>query len=1077
MKKKILAAALALCLVLGLLPLSAMAKTWNLSYGEDGSFTLTRNAAGTYSSDDDDLNEYYTFTGVGEDTDGDLKAYYTLNKACGKYEKGSKGKFKVEIETETYDVKLDGNDSSVTLTGDKAMVETDTSGKLTALPAAPEDHPVGKMFVEWNTQADGKGTAVNALTYKNLQIEDDTTTLFAQWEVITTIIVFNKNADDANLTASQVTVKYGEKPAGVPVATRPGYTFDGWYTEADGGEKVDMSAAWAIEETTITLYAHWTADESEETTFTVHLDANGGKLTGEATVTTNTEHTLNAMPAEPTHDTLKYAGWNTQKDGKGDNVTTSYVFQEDNMTIYAQWTAEDKTVEVILDCNGGSMDGQSKVTYKTNAQGILESNPILSRDGYEFLGWFTAKTGGDKVDFSKPFTAKTTTIYAQWAPIVTFDPNGGTLYDSKEPVKVYTKDGKLGEDVKGIVPTRENYKFLGWFTDKTAGTEFNATATISAPATYYAHWGAIVHLHTGVGELSGEATVTTRADGTLAELPPAPKAPEATEEISYTFKGWFTAEKEGAEITTSTVLAGGATIYAQWHVSYTVVAEPTVKGGEAEAKVPELTETELENFADAFAKAQETAKEQGQELNSIKIAATAKSGGSSVKSAKASIPMKNMKAYETVDVPVVVETDRGTFEIDAEDVNVLAKLDGVTSVDVGIGEEKTPAKSVKAPAVKNKAYTYKAVVEVTLKDEKGKDISTADKITLSKGIKVFVEVVLDLMDGKRDAKVWYKPAKGDLVPETVLGYIDGKISWRTKHFSEYVFGTEETTTADNTSNKGGAGGAGGGGGSASSGYSVSVSKTTNGKVSVSPSKAEEGDTVTITVTPDKGYELDKLTVKDADGNTIKTTKKDDGKYTFTMPDGKVTIEATFKAIEEKETTTPAPTTPSFSDVPSSFWAYQQISWVAEKGIMGGYANGTFGANNNTTRQALWMVLGRLSGELDSKSTMAQAREWAIKNNISDGTNAEGAMSRQQMVTMLYRYAQMKGYATTGSTALSTYPDAAGVASYAQDALSWAVANGVVTGTTDGRLNPEGTASRAHFAVFMYRFCGLYDNVA
>lgn len=261
------------------------------------------------------------------------------------------------------------------------------------------------------------------------------------------------------------------------------------------------------------------------------------------------------------------------------------------------------------------------------------------------------------------------------------------------------------------------------------------------------------------------------------------------------------------------------------------------------------------------------------------------------------------------------------------------------------------------------------------------------------------------------------------------------------------------------------------GASSVSGYAITVNKTTNGTVSVSPSRAVEGETVTITVRPNEGYELDTLTVKDADGKTIRTTSIGDNKYTFTMPDSKVEIDATFKAIAEVDTT------PSFSDVPSSYWAYEQIIWAAKQGIMNGYANGTFGPDNNTTRQALWMVLGRLSGELNADSTMAQAREWAIANNVSDGTNPGNAMSRQQMVTMLYRYAQMKGYATNGSTDLSTYPDAAGVASYAQDALSWAVANGVVTGTTDGRLNPEGTASRAHFAVFMYRFCGLYADEA
>lgn len=104
--------------------------------------------------------------------------------------------------------------------------------------------------------------------------------------------------------------------------------------------------------------------------------------------------------------------------------------------------------------------------------------------------------------------------------------------------------------------------------------------------------------------------------------------------------------------------------------------------------------------------------------------------------------------------------------------------------------------------------------------------------------------------------------------------------------------------------------------------------------------------------------------------------------------------------------------------------------------------------------------------------MSAARNWAMASNISDGTRPEEAMSRQQMVTMLYRYAQMKGYKTDGGKDLGAYPDAASVASYAQDAMSWAVGNGIVTGDSSGRLNPAGAASRAHFAAFLHRFAGV-----
>lgn len=125
---------------------------------------------------------------------------------------------------------------------------------------------------------------------------------------------------------------------------------------------------------------------------------------------------------------------------------------------------------------------------------------------------------------------------------------------------------------------------------------------------------------------------------------------------------------------------------------------------------------------------------------------------------------------------------------------------------------------------------------------------------------------------------------------------------------------------------------------------------------------------------------------------------------------------------------------------------------------------------NTTRQALWMVLARMSGTYPSN--MAEARAWSINAGISDGTNGEGSMSRQQFITMLYRFAQQQGTVCSLSADRSGFSDSGVVASYAQEALAWDVANGIITGTSDGRLNPEGTATRAHFAAFVYRFANM-----
>ena len=259
---------------------------------------------------------------------------------------------------------------------------------------------------------------------------------------------------------------------------------------------------------------------------------------------------------------------------------------------------------------------------------------------------------------------------------------------------------------------------------------------------------------------------------------------------------------------------------------------------------------------------------------------------------------------------------------------------------------------------------------------------------------------------------------------------------------------------------------GGGGGGSSVSKKVTVNSTKNGSVSVSPSYPSKGNKVTLTVRPNSGYVLDSIKVLDSKGNEVALTKEADNKYTFIMPDGKVTVDAKFVKADGSSDA-------AFSDVPDTHWAIKEITWAAENGIMNGIGGGQFAPDRTVTRQQLWMVMARLGGS--TPADMAAARSWAMSNNISDGTRPGEALTRQQLVAILYRYAQLMGYPTTGAADTSTFPDHATVSAYAKDAMAWAVGNGIVTGTSDGRLNPGGTASRAQFAVIMYRFDQKFAN--
>lgn len=263
----------------------------------------------------------------------------------------------------------------------------------------------------------------------------------------------------------------------------------------------------------------------------------------------------------------------------------------------------------------------------------------------------------------------------------------------------------------------------------------------------------------------------------------------------------------------------------------------------------------------------------------------------------------------------------------------------------------------------------------------------------------------------------------------------------------------------------------GGGSSSSSGssYAVSVPNTKNGDVTVSPETAKKGDTVTITVTPDKGYELDTIAVKDANGNTVKLTDKGNGKYTFTMPGSKVTVSAEF--VEEQAASI-------FADVPADAYYAKAVEWAVKKGITNGKANGLFGSNDPCTRGQIVTFLWRAAGSPAPKGTAKvpgdvlpgsycyNAVAWAIENGITngfaDGTfGVNNTCTRGQSVTLLYR---ALGKAPT---TVNGFTDVAADA-FCADAVEWAVESGVTNGTSASTFSPNNGCTRAQIVTFLYR---------
>ena len=259
---------------------------------------------------------------------------------------------------------------------------------------------------------------------------------------------------------------------------------------------------------------------------------------------------------------------------------------------------------------------------------------------------------------------------------------------------------------------------------------------------------------------------------------------------------------------------------------------------------------------------------------------------------------------------------------------------------------------------------------------------------------------------------------------------------------------------------------GGGSGSATGDYLVNVDRTTGGRVTVNPGRADRGDTVTITIKPDEGYELGKLTVTDKDGDKITLTQKDDNKYTFKMPAGKVTVKATFTEIEVEPEQPELP----FSDVAEQDWFYDAVVYVYENELMNGTSATTFSPSVTTSRAMMLTMLARYDGvDTSTGSTWYEAgAAWAVAEGVSDGTNLEADLTREQLVTMLWRYAG----SPMVEKDLPDYPDRDEVSDWAVRAMVWAVDNGIITGNGAGELNPQGSASRAEVATILMRFIQL-----
>ena len=469
--------------------------------------------------------------------------------------------FAVWADLNYYAVTLVPNDGEC----DKDVIWAYDGSPIGELPVPTRS---GFTFDGWWTTYDDSGTKITP----DFIVTSDNT-IIAHWIEVaadSVVVTFDGNGGTVAEADQTRTLLKDGAVGDLPAATRTGYTQNGWWTAAVGGEPI--SAATTIPEDK-RFYAHWTPN-----TYEVVFESNGTTLTA-ITVTYDSAYSTEAFP-EPTYAGHTFAGWFTEAEGGVQVYPSDVVKITADQTLYAHWT-EKTGYTVQFDVNGVACDTPAfLIRYAGDAVGTL---PVVECEGYTFEGWRTERDGGDEVTPTTKVLADVI-YYAHWTAktyTVTFLPNGGSVTPTSKTVTYNSPYGELPE------PTRVgNWRFEGWFETAEGGEHITAESNVrkASDHTVTAHW---------TDTTLGPVKVTFDKNGGLYQnfydkdvLPgaavgtlPEPYRP------SYNFLGWFTEAEGGEQVTEETIVTAAATYYAHWKSITDVLYKVTfdAQGGVASA--------------------------------------------------------------------------------------------------------------------------------------------------------------------------------------------------------------------------------------------------------------------------------------------------------------------------------------------------------------------------------------------------------------------------------------------------------------------------------------------------------------
>ncbi len=962
-------------------------------------------------------------------------------------------------------ITFDWNNAKDGGTSSKTTVRTDKDGKIPEdkWPDTDGKNP-GYHFDNWYTEATG-GTVVSKLaTFK------EPTTIYAHWKGPFTV-TFDANGgkfpdgettkgvetdDDGNLDLLEVAEK-------VPTPTREGYTkFGGWSLTKDGTEAVEPDAQPYTG--AATLYAIWGPP------YAIEYDAMGGEVTPTEEQKLSTEDGKFPELPVPTHPRDSFGGWYTTKDYQEGTLVSAGGDCPGAVTLYAKWTREPPyTITFEANNADATMEdpasGQpvATITLKTDDKGVLmQAPPEPTLRGGKFQGWYTKAEEGAGELISDAATRTYTddmTLYAHWETrefTITFDFNLGAIMSNPLTITTFTTTkGKSLTFLPDTLPQAAsgNYKIKGWYRvqNPVEGKDQPVTtsSTFDRDTTLYAQWELAADLPitfkypnvTFLDAENGNALVTLEVDKDykMSSVPPGPY------KEGQTFSGWFYREPdrpdgEEKQFTKDTEVTGSLRVYPKYvGAGFTITFEP---GEESELEPIKVKTTSEGRIPDGEMPSPTW------EGHTFTGWFTAAEGGTKI----------NRRTVFTQDTTVYAHWDK-------DDSSEPGGPDDP-------GEDK--------PGPTSPPYT------ITFNPNGGNLNASTTALTDLNG---------RLMSLPTPARTGYS--------------FDGWFNGSERITTATVFTANTTIMAQWST---GSGGSGGNGSGDINGYAITVSNTSGGRVSVSTTYAREGDRVTVTVRPYSGYQLDRIEVTNARGYDVDLRDQGSNRYVFYMPASRVTVDAVFMELIANNgnggntgntgstggntggntnwnpggtvtqpsggassgmgifsqpvlNTVPMP----YLDVHPSDWYYSSVDYMWQRQLMGGVSNNRFGPQATTSNAMVWTILARLAGvDVTSGASVwyENARSWAVSNRISDGVGPNSAVTREQLATMLWNF---KGSPAVGYD-LGQFGDRGQISTYqAECALSWAVANNIVTGTAN-RLNPRGTATRAEVAAMITRFC-------